>query len=166
MNEQANRAKQKDLLLPSSLPSTGWTSGGEQVALELGSCPSDVPEDSYSMQVSSQYRRILQVKAAETLQPYQPSTLLFQVVSSLRSSYASSYVGYHKVESCVCNSQLVPGAFSVSSFQIPLRSRWHHYLFDVQHAMSCFGHRYEVRGISNQSMASVANEAARAFPHL
>jgi len=48
MNEQANRAKQKDLLLPSSLPSTGWTSGGEQVALELGSCPSDVPEDSYS----------------------------------------------------------------------------------------------------------------------
>src|SRR3972149_9111668 len=91
MNEQANQARRKDLLLPSSLPSTDWTSGGEQVALELGSSPSGVPEDSYSMQVSSQYRWILQVKDAETLQQFQPSTLLFQVVSSLRSSYASSY---------------------------------------------------------------------------
>ena len=164
MNEQANQAKRKDLLLPSSLPSTDWTSGDEQVALELGSCPSDVPEDSYSMQVSSQYRRILQVKAAETLQPYQPSTLLFQVVSSLRSSYASSYVRYHKVESCVCRSQLLPGVSFVPSSQIPPKSRWHHYRFDTQHATSCFDHRYGVRGISNQSMASVVNEAARAAP--
>src|SRR4030067_2955054 len=93
MNEQANQARQKDLLLPSWLLSTDWTSGGEQVALELGSCLSEVPQDSYSMQVSSQYRRILQVRAAETLQPYQPSTLLFQVVSSLCSSYASSCGG-------------------------------------------------------------------------
>jgi len=164
MNEQANQARQKDLLLPSLLPSTDWTSGGEQVALELGSCPSDVPQDSYSMQVSSQYRRILQVKAAETLQQYQPSTLLFQVVSSLRSSYASSYVRYHKVESCVGSFQLLPGVFFVPSSQIPPKSRWHHYRFDTQHATSCFDHRYGVRGISNQSMASVVNEAARAAP--
>lgn len=92
MNEQANQARRKDLLLPSLLPSTGWTSGDEQVALELGSCPSYIPEDSYSVQVSSQYRRILRVKAAGTLQPYQPSNLLFQVVSSSRSSSASSGV--------------------------------------------------------------------------
>jgi len=146
MNEQANQLKQKDPLLPSSLPSTGLISGDEQVALELGSCPSGVPEDSYSTQVSSQYRRILQVKAVETLQQYQPSTLFFQVVSSLRSSYASSYVRYHKVESCV-------GGVG-----------WHHYRFDKQHATSCFDHRYGVRGISNQSTASVVNEAARAAP--
>jgi len=164
MNEQANQARQKDLLPPSSLPSTDWTSGDEQVALELGSSPSDVPEDSYSMQVSSQYKRILQVKAAETLQQYQPSTLLFQVVSSLRSSYASSDVRYHKVESCVCSSQLLPWVSFVSFSQIPPKSRWHHYRFDTQHATSCFGHRYGVRGTSNQSMASVANEAARANP--
>src|SRR4030042_6441102 len=164
MNQQANQARQKDLLLPSLLPSTGWTSGDEQVALELGSCPSDIPEDSYSMQVSSQYRRILQVKAAETLQQSQPSTLLFQVVSSLRSSYASSYVRYHKVESCVCSSQLLPGVSFVSSSQIPPRSRWHHYRFDTQRATSCFHHRYGARGISNQSMALAVNEAARAVP--
>src|SRR4030043_1570534 len=164
MNEQANQAKPKGPLLPSSLPSTGLTSGDEQVALELGSCPSGVPEDSYSMQVSSQYRRILQVKAAETLQQYQPSTLLFQVVSSLRSSYASSYVRYHKVESCVCSSQLLPGVSFVSSSQIPPKSRWHHYRFDTQHATSCFDHRYGIRGISNQSMALDVNEAARAVP--
>src|SRR4030043_1830566 len=164
MNEQANQARQKDLLLPSLLPSIDWTSGDEQVDLELGSCPSGVPEDFYSMQVSSRYRRILQVKAAETLQQYQPSTLLFQVVSSLRSSYASSYVRYHKVESCVGSFQSLPGAFFVPSSQIPPKSRWHHYRFDTQHAMPCFGHRYGVRGISNQSMALVANEAARAAP--
>src|SRR4030042_2415856 len=166
MNQQANQARQKDLLLPSLLPSTGWTSGDEQVALELGSCPSDIPEDSYSMQVSSQYRRILQVKAAETLQPYQPSTLLFQVVSSLRSSYVFSGVRYHKVESCVCSSQLLPGVSFVSSSQIPPKSRKHLYRFDTQHARFCVDHQYGVRGISNQSMASVVNEAERAVPPL
>src|SRR4030042_2000243 len=163
MNQQANQARQKDLLLPSLLPSTGWTSGDEQVALELGSCPSDIPEDSYSMQVASQYRRILQVKAAETLQPYQPSTLLFQVVSSLRSSYVFSGVRYHKVESCVCSSQLLPWVSFLPFSQIPPRSRWHHYQFDTQHATSCFGHRSEVHSTSNQSMALVANEGARAI---
>ncbi len=168
------------------------------------------------MQVSSQYKRILQVRAAGTLQQYPPSTLLIQVVSSLHSSYASSYVEavekvpkqilgrdaeksdplecatindltlgkgqvtpenivltrqkdfsyrlvrYHKAESCVCNSQLLPGVSFVSSSQIPPISRWHHYRFDTQHATSCFDHRYGVRGISNQSMASVVNEVARA----
>ena len=164
MNEQANQAKRKDLLLPFSLPSTDWTSEDEQVPLELGSCPSDVPEDSYSMQVSSQYRRTLRVKVAKTPQQYQPSTLLFQVVSSLRSSYASSYVRYHKVESCVCSSQLLPGRSFVSSSQIPPKSRWHHYRFDTQYATSCFDHRCGVRGISDRSMASVVNEAVRATP--
>jgi len=166
MNEQANQAKRKDPLLPSSLPSTDSTSEDERVALELGSCPSDVPEDSYLMQVSFQYRRILQVKAAETLQQYQPSTLLFQVVSSLRSSYASSYVRYHKVESCVCSSQLLPGVSFVSSSQIPPKSRWHLYRFDTQHARFCVDHQYGVRGILNQSMASVVNEAAKVVPPL
>src|SRR4030043_255983 len=166
MNEQANQSKQKDPLLPSSLPSTGLTSGDEQVALELGSCPSGVPEGSYSMQVSSQYRRILQVRAAEILQQCQPSTLLFQVVSSLRSSYASSYVRHHKVESCVCSSQLLPGVSFVSSSQIPPKSRKHLYRFDTQHARFCVDHQYGVRGISNQSMASVVNEAEGAFPPL
>jgi len=71
MNEQANQVRRKDLLLPSSLPSTGWTSGNEQVALELGSCPSDIPEDSYSMQVSSQYRdKELLTKKEIIIYPY------------------------------------------------------------------------------------------------
>ena len=92
-NEQGDQAKRRDLPFPSLLPSIDWNSGGGQVALESGFYPSDVPEDSCSMQVSSQCRRILQVKAPETLQPYQPSTLLFQVVSSLCFSYASSCGG-------------------------------------------------------------------------
>ena len=163
-NEQANQAKGKDLLLPFSLFSTDWTLGDERVALELGSCPSDVPEDSYSMQVSSQYRRILQVKAAETLQRYQPSTLLFQVVSSLRSSYVISSLRYRKVESFVCRSQLLPGVSFVPSSQIPPILQWHHDRFDTQYATFCFDHQYGVRGISNQSMASVANEVGRAAP--
>jgi hypothetical protein len=164
MNEQASQAKRKDLPLPSSPPVTDWTSGSERVALELGSCPSDIPEDSYSMQVSFQYRWILQVKAAETLQRYQPSTLLFQVFSSFRSSYASSYVRYRKVESCVCRSPLLPGVSFLFSSQIPPKLRWHHDRFDTQRATFCFDHRYGVRGISNQSKTSVVNEAVRGAP--
>ena len=54
----------------------------------------------------------------------------------------------------------------MSSSQIPPKSRWHHYRFDIQYATSCFDHRNGVRGISSQSMASVANEAAKAAPQV
>lgn len=150
-SEQAGRERPMDPQLPSWQSSTDSTPIGERVLLESVSFPDGILAGSCSTPASIQHKRPLQRKGSGIHELFQPSTLSLRGVFSLQSSFVSSNIMNHRVESDVDSFPPRPSAFSGSSSRRLPKSKWHQCQSDRRYATFCFHRRSEVRGILHRS---------------
>ena len=164
VNELANRVRPSGHRIPSWQSGTGWISKVEPRHVVSVSSSSDILEDSCSTPASAQHTLPLRVRGSGTQRQFQPSTLLLQAASSLRSSYMISSSMIHTVLSAACKHQLPSWGCYESCSRTPPISQWHQHQCDTQFAKSAFHPAHEVHGIFLQSEALAESVAGTTSP--